>query len=175
MALYLKLFYVFFKVGLFSFGGGTAMFTLISQEVVTNNSWITLEQFTKIIAISEVTPGPIAINTATYIGYVATQNIFGAAVATVGVVLPSVIVMMILLKFIEKFKHLPHIERIFKGLKVVVIGLILGATFLLMNKNNLIDYKSYILLAATLVAMLKFKLEPIPIVVGAAIIGVIIY
>ncbi|MGL4392169.1 MAG: chromate transporter [Fusobacteriaceae bacterium] len=173
--IYLKLFLTFFKIGLFSFGGGYAMLSLISQEVVYNNKWISMGQFTDIVAISQVTPGPIAVNTATYIGYTASGTVLGSAMATLGVILPSIIVMIILLKFIEKFKNFSFVDRAFKGLRIVVIGLILGAACLLMTRENLIDYRSYIIAGVALFATLKYKVGPIPLVIVSGFIGVLLY
>ncbi len=173
--IYINLFLTFFKIGIFSFGGGYAMLSLISQEVVIKNQWLTMGQFTDIVAISQVTPGPIAVNTATYVGYTASNSVLGAVMATLGVVLPSIIIMLILLALVAKYKHLNCVEYAFKGLRIVVIGLILGAAFLLMNSENLIDYKSYFILAVTLIVVLKFRVGPIPTVITSAIIGIFLY
>ncbi|MGL4945622.1 MAG: chromate transporter, partial [Fusobacteriaceae bacterium] len=100
--IYLQIFYEFFKIGLFSFGGGYAMLTMIYSTVVEKHSWLTSGEFTDIVAISQITPGPIAVNTATYIGYKVTGTVFGSAFATLGVILPAVMVMGILIVFIFK-------------------------------------------------------------------------
>mgnify|MGYP001008890263 CR=1 FL=1 len=159
------LFVVFFKIGLFSFGGGYAILPLIQKEVVESHKWISVTQFTDIVAVSQVTPGPIAINSSTYVGYLVTGNVVGATVATVGLVLPSVIVMTLFSIFFLKFT----------GLRVVVVGLILSATILLMDKDNFIDYKSFIIFAVALVLFLKWKVNAIWLTIGAAIIGILIY
>ena len=173
--LYITLFTTFVKIGLFSFGGGYAMIPLIQQEVVDKNAWISLEQFTDIIAISQITPGPIAINVATFIGYTTTGNILGATLATLGVVLPSLIIMIVLVKFLSKTQDNIYVIRAFKGLRLIVIGLILGAAFSLMKPAILIDYKSYILLVVAMVALIKFKIGPIPIVITSFILGIYLY
>lgn len=174
--IYLNLFITFFKIGLFSFGGGYAMLSMISQEVVLRHKWLTMGEFTNIVAISQVTPGPIAVNSATYIGYKASgDTILGSIAATLGVVLPSIIIMLILIKLVEKYKHLKCVENAFKGLKIVVVGLILGAAFLLMNKETLNGYSSYIILLVSLVSILKYKIGPIPIVIISGIVGVIFF
>ena len=173
--IYLSLFTTFLKIGLFSFGGGYAMIPLIEQEVVQKNGWITLEKFADIIAISQITPGPIAINTATFIGYTATGNILGATLATIGVVLPSLTIMILLVKFLSLTKDNPYVTRAFKGLRLVVIGLILAAGLALMKPTILIDYKSYLLFVIAMIALIKFKLGPIPIVVASFIIGIFLY
>jgi chromate transporter len=173
--LYITLFTTFVKIGLFSFGGGYAMIPLIQQEVVDKNAWISLEQFTDIIAISQITPGPIAINVATFIGYTTTGNILGATLATLGVVLPSLIIMIVLVKFLSKTQDNIYVIRAFKGLRLIVIGLILGAAFSLMKPEILIDYKSYILLFLSMIALIKFKIGPIPIVITSFILGIFLY
>jgi chromate transporter len=151
------------------------MLSMIQQEVVEKNRWISLSEFTDIIAISQITPGPIAINSATYIGYSATNSVLGAAFATLGVVTPSVIVMIILIKFLTKFSKSPYVENAFKGLRLTVIGLILGAAFSLIGPEVLIDYKSYILVVVSLIGLLKYKVGPIPLVVASGVVGVLLY
>lgn len=174
--IYIDLFITFFKIGMFSFGGGYAMLSMISQEVVLKNKWLTMGEFTNIVAISQVTPGPIAVNSATYIGYKASgNNILGSIMATSGVVLPSIIIMFILIKLIEKYRYLKWVENAFKGLRIVVVGLILGAAFLLMNKETLYDYSSYMILFLSLLMTLKYKVGPIPIVVIFGIIGTVAF
>ena len=164
------LFVVFFKIGLFSFGGGYAILPLIQKEVVESHKWISVTQFTDIVAVSQVTPGPIAINSSTYVGYLVTGNVVGATVATVGLILPSVIVMTLFSMFFLKF-----ISNAFAGLRIVVVGLILSATILLMDKDNFIDYKSFIIFGAALLLFLKWKVNAIWLTIGAAIIGILIY
>lgn len=174
MNLYLKLFLTFFKIGLFSFGGGYAMLPLIKEEVVVKNLWLSLGEFTDIIAISQVTPGPIAINSATYIGYTATNSVWGSALATFGVSLPSFIIMTLISMFFVKFKENKYVEYAFKGIRPTVIGLIAAAALLLINKSIFIDYKSIILFLGVFIASLK-KVDPILLIVIVGILGVILY
>ena len=107
------LFVVFFKIGLFSFGGGYAILPLIQKEVVVIHKWITVSQFTDIVAVSQVTPGPIAINSSTYVGYLVTGNVIGATVATVGLIMPSVIIMTVFSIFFLKFQDNKYISNAF--------------------------------------------------------------
>lgn len=172
---YLQLFVTFFKIGLFSFGGGYAILPLIKKEVVDIHQWITVSQFTDIVAVSQVTPGPVSVNTATYVGYVVTQNGIGAIIATLGLAAPSIIIMLIFSKFFLKFRHNKYIENAFVGLRIVVVGLILSATLLLMDKSNFIDWKSFVIFIGAAVAMYKWKVNPILLTVLSAIIGIIIY
>lgn len=131
-----QLFYSFFKIGLFGFGGGYAMLSMIQGEVVTRHAWLTPQEFTDIIAISQMTPGPIGINSATYIGYTATGSIWGAALATFALVLPSFIVMLILYKFFMRYHDSRPVTDTFAGLRPAVIGLIASAALVLMNTEN---------------------------------------
>lgn len=168
-----KIFITFFKIGLFSFGGGYAMLPLIQQEVTSTNQWVSVKEFIDIVAISQVTPGPIAINSATYIGY-KTAGIFGSALATLGVVAPSIIIMVIICRFFFKFKNNKYVENAFLGLRPAVVGLVAAAA-LLVTKGSFIDYKSIIIFAAAFIASYKFKADPILMTVVAGIIGFLLY
>lgn len=125
--IYFKLFYTFFKIGLFTFGGGYAMLPLIQEEVI-NNGWMELESLVNFIAVSESTPGPFAINIATYVGsQVAPIGILGSACATLGVVMPSFIIILIVAKIYDSFKKSKTVQGIMTGLKPAVVGLIANA------------------------------------------------
>jgi chromate transporter len=169
----IKIFITFFKIGLFSFGGGYAMLPLIQQEVVSINNWILSNEFIDIVAISQITPGPIAINSATYIGF-KTSNIWGSLAATIGVSLPSIIIMLIFCKFFFKFKNNKMVENAFKGLRPVTIGLIASAA-ILVAKSAFIDYKSVLIFLGAFIASYKLKLDPILMTVIAGIVGYILY
>lgn len=134
--LYLQLFYSFFKIGLFGFGGGYAMLSLIQGEVVTRHNWLSAQEFTDIVAISQMTPGPIGINSATYVGFTATGSIWGSVVATFAVTLPSFILMLAISRFFLKYQKHPVVESVFKGLRPAIVGLLAAAALLLMNKEN---------------------------------------
>ena len=151
--IFLQLFYTFFKIGLFGFGGGYAMISMIQGEVVTRHEWLSSTEFTDIIAISQMTPGPIGINSATYVGYSAVVNagyshvigILGSVVATVSVVLPSFILMVLISKFFLKYQKHPIIASVFKGLRPGVVGLLAAAALVLMNGENFGTYNWQIL------------------------------
>lgn len=151
--IFLQLFYTFFKIGLFGFGGGYAMISMIQGEVVTRHEWLSSIEFTDIIAISQMTPGPIGINSATYVGYSAVVNagyshaigILGSTVATVSVVLPSFILMVLISKFFLKYQKHPIIASVFKGLRPGVVGLLAAAALVLMNGENFGTYNWQIL------------------------------
>ena len=142
--IFLTLFITFFEIGLFGFGGGYGMLSLIQTEVVYHHGWMTSAEFTNIVAISQMTPGPIGINSATYCGFTAVQNagmghtmaILGSATATLALVLPSFILMILIARLFLKYMHTPLIESIFSGLRPAVVGLLAAAALLLMNKEN---------------------------------------
>ena len=182
LVLYLNYFLAFFKIGIFGFGGGYAMLSLIQHEVVETHSWISTNDFTDIVAISQTTPGPIAFNTATYIGYTATthlgysaaQGVLGSAICTLAVSLPSVILMTLVCRFFFVFRNNQYVEAALSGLKPAVIGLIGAAALLLMNSHNFIDYKSWLLFGVVFIASLK-KVDPILLIVLAGVAGYFIY
>lgn len=113
--IYIQLFYTFFKIGLFGFGGGYAMLSMIQGEVVTRYGWVSSQEFTDIVAISQMTPGPIGINAATYVGFTSTGSIWGSIIATFAVVLPSFILMLTISRFFLKYQKHPVVESIFNG------------------------------------------------------------
>ena len=131
LLLYLQLFWTYTKIGLFGFGGGYAMLSLVQDEVVVKHGWITEQQFTDIVALSQVTPGPIGINSATYIGYTATGSILGAVVATLAVSLPSFTLVMLISMAFSRFRQNRWVEAAFVGIRPASVGLIASAALLL--------------------------------------------
>ena len=172
--IYLKLFYVFFKVGLFSFGGGYAILPLMQHEVVDVNKWISFKEFMDIVAVSQITPGPISINLATHVGY-RIGGALGSTIATTSVVLPSIIIVSLIVIFLKRFSKLPVVQRIFKSLRVTIVGLILAAGIALFVKENFIDYKSYIIFVSVLIGGLIFKIGSITLIILSGLVGVILY
>lgn len=172
--LYLQLFITFFKIGLFGFGGGYAIAALIQDEVVNVNHWLTVADFTDIMAISQATPGPIAINCATYVGYTATGSALGSALATFAVILPSIIIVGLISVYFVKFKQNKYVNYAISGLKPLVVGLLASAAILLCTKENFIDVYSYIIFAVV-AALSIMKVNPILLLCMAGIAGVIIY
>ena len=142
--IFLSLFITFFEIGIFGFGGGYGMLSLIQNEVVHNHAWMSSAEFTNIVAISQMTPGPIGINSATYCGFTAVKNagmgstmaILGSATATFALVLPSFILMVLIAKLFLKYMKTPLVESIFSGLRPAVVGLLAAAALLLMNEEN---------------------------------------
>lgn len=181
--LYLQLFYTFFKIGLFGFGGGYAMLSMIQGEVVTRYGWLTPQEFTDIIAISQMTPGPIGINSATYVGFTATGSIWGSFLATFAVVLPSFILMLTISRFFLKYQKPPLVEAVFSGLRPAVVGLLASAALVLMNTENFgsptEDTYSFIisclLFLAAFIGTRRYKVNPIAMIILCAIAGVLLY
>lgn len=186
--IFLQLFYTFFKIGLFGFGGGYAMISMIQGEVVTRHEWLSSNEFTDIIAISQMTPGPIGINSATYVGYSAVVNagyshavgILGSTIATVSVVLPSFILMVLISKFFLKYQKHPIIASVFEGLRPGVVGLLAAAALVLMNRENFGTYNwqiltSIILFAGTFIASYRYKVNPILLIVICGIIDYVTF
>lgn len=171
---YIQLFVSFFKIGLFGFGGGYAILSLIQHEIEIHG-WMTPSEFTDVIAISQMTPGPIGINSATYVGYTASGTILGSIVATFAIVLPSFIIMITLVRFFFYLRGNKYMEYAFLGLRPVVIGLIGAAAVVLMTDENFIDYISFIIFGAVFILSLRGKIHPIYLIVMAGIAGFIIY
>ena len=176
--IYLQLFISYLKIGFFGFGGGYAMLSLIQNEIVEQRGWITVSQFADIVAVSQMTPGPIAINSATYIGYTI-GGFWGSVVATVAVCLPALTVMLALTKFFLNLKDNRYVHGIISGMRPVVVGMIAAAALLLIfpeqrADSSFIDHWSWILFAATLYASYK-KVNPILLIALSAIAGIVIY
>lgn len=172
--IYIQLFISFFKIGIFGFGGGYAMISLIQHEI-EQHSWMTPQEFTDIIAISQMTPGPIGINSATYVGYTASGTVWGSIVATFAVILPSFIIMITLVRFFFKLHGNKYIEYVFLGLRPAMVGLIGAAGLLLINKENFIDTKSVVIFLVAFVLSFKFKIHPILLILLAGVAGWILY
>ena len=176
--IYLQLFISYLKIGFFGFGGGYAMLSLIQNEIVEQRGWITVSQFADIVAVSQMTPGPIAINSATYIGYTI-GGFWGSVVATVAVCLPALTVMLALTKFFLKLKDNRYVHGVITGMRPVVVGMIAAAALLLIfpeqsADSSFIDHWSWILFAATLYASYK-KVNPILLIALSAVAGIVIY
>ncbi len=176
---YLQLFYAFFKIGLFGFGGGAAMIPLIQFELVEHYAWLTSTEFTNMVAVSQMTPGPIGINCATYAGYLASGNVFGAALATFALVLPSFIIMMLVARMLQRFKNNPYVEAAMSGLRPTIVGLIAAAALLLVNEEtfgpNCADWVSWLLFVVAFAATKWLKVHPILLIVLMAVVGLVIY
>lgn len=172
--IYLQLFYSFIKIGFFGFGGGYAMLSLIQHEIVENHNWISNQQFTDIVAISQMTPGPIAINSATYIGYSVTGNVWGSILATVAVCVPPFTIMLLITRFYFAFRKNRFVGFVMDGLKPMIIGMIGAAAVLLMTPSNFPDILSVVIFLACMVAGAK-KVNPIMLIIASGIAGIILF
>jgi chromate transporter len=173
--IYLQLFWTYFKIGLFGFGGGYAMLSFIQYETVEKHGWLSNAEFTDIVAVSQMTPGPIGINSATYIGYVVTGNVCGSLIATLAVCLPSFIIVLLIAQNYGKFRSNRYVNDAFKGLRPTTIGLIAAATLLLMNKENFIDYQSIFIFIIAFILTKFAKIHPILMIVLTALSGLFLY
>ena len=187
--IFLQLFITFFEIGLFGFGGGYAMISLIQGQVVTRYHWMSMSEFTNVIAISQMTPGPIGINSATYSGYTAIHNghgaflsVLGSAISTFALILPSLILMILICKLFMKYMHTNAVQSIFAGLRPTVVGLLAAATMLLVNPENFSTptenpwtfYISVYLFLFTFVGTMYMKINPIRLIGYAGIAGLLL-
>ncbi len=188
--IYLDLFITFFKIGLFGFGGGYGMLSLIQHETVERAHWLSTAEFTDIVAISQMTPGPIGINSATYCGYTAIHNagygqmmsVLGSATATIALVLPSLILMIMISKMFLKYMNTRPVKSVFAGLRPAVVGLLAAATLLLCNAENFSTPSenmwqfciSCALLFATIFGTGVLKINPIRMIIYAAFAGLLL-
>lgn len=193
----LQLFGTFFVIGLFTIGGGYAMLSLIQGQVVVDHAWMSESAFTDIVAISQMTPGPIGINTATYVGYDVIAGlsgshllgIVGSLVTTLALVLPSFLIMLAIVRMYTKFHHNPFYEGVMAWLRPAVVGLIGAAAVILLVRTrwdglsvrmslvreNIADWKSWLLLGGAFVASYWGKVGPISVIILAGIAGFLLY
>lgn len=191
VVIYLKLFWTFFKIGLFGFGGGYGMLSLIQNEVVEKQQWISNSEFTDIVAVSQMTPGPIGINSATYVGYKAienagmsrTQAICGSLLASFSVMLPSFILMLLISAFFMRYKDHNSVQTVLKWLRPVVVGMLAAAVLLLLNEENLGGFRRdnlqlYVSVGLFVLAFLAtyvWKIGPIKVILLAGLFGGLFY
>lgn len=173
--IYLELFLIFFKIGAFTFGGGYAMLPLIQQEVLSHN-WMDLEQLVNFVAVSESTPGPLAVNLASFVG-AETGGLLGAGCATIGVVLPSFLIILLVAKFYQAFRTNTLVKGCMNGLRPTVVGMI-GASLLSVAGSafSLSAGVVPLVLAVVLLAVILFahwkKVHPILLILGSAVVGI---
>lgn len=186
-----KLFYTFCKIGIFNFGGGYAMIALIQNEVVERQSWMTAQEFTDIVAVSQMTPGPIGINVATYAGYTAVVNagydpwlgVAGAFLASFSVILLPFILMLLLAHYLLKHRDNKDLKNIFSTLRITVLGLIAATALLLATPANFGSlsqspyqfYLSLVIFAIVFLLSLKKKVSPILLILLSGVVGFVIY
>ena len=195
MMLFLELFWSFFRIGLFSFGGGYAMIPLIQSEI-TQHGWLTAAQFADILAIAEMTPGPIAVNSATYVGY-KTAGIIGSLCATAGVTMPSLLLVLLVAGIFRKYQNHPLNTMIFYGIRPCVVWLIVSAA-LFIGKTAMINVTAdqgfrqwlntfsqkpleaivpiaLVLFVISLLVQIKFKLHPLLLIFGAGAASLLLH
>ncbi len=178
----LELFISFFKVGMFSIGGGYAALPLIQNQVVHVHQWLTLEMFSDVITIAEMTPGPIALNAATFVGN-QVAGVPGAVVSTIGVITPSFIILSLLSYLYFKYKQLDVVQAVLKGIRPAVVALILGAGLSILilslfghSKEVVFEHFNYLHLLFVMIAFVmirKFKWHPILVMVSVGLLNVL--
>lgn len=167
----LQMIFTFFKIGLFSFGGGYAILAMIQQEVVIKYAWLTEAEFIQVVAISQMTPGPIAINAATFIGY-QKAGIAGSLVCTLGVILPSLIIMVLITVSYLKLRQQRWFQMIFKRLRLLSLGLIAAALIMVLG-YAVKDFFSVAIFVTCFIATWRFKLNPFTMLILSAIVGMV--
>ena len=180
---FIELFITFFLIGMFTIGGGYAMLSLIQSQVVTVHHWIDDTTFTDIVAVSQMTPGPIGINSATYVGYEVLTNtgapeimcVLGSFTATFAVVLPSFIIVLAICKVYEKFKNHYMFQGIMTGLKPATLGLVGTAALSLATPENFIDWKSFAICALAFLGIFFKKIGPLAALGLGALAGLLLY
>jgi chromate transporter len=169
----LKLFLTFLKIGAFSFGGGYAVLSLIQKEVIESNGWISPEDFIDIVAIAEMTPGPIAVNSSTFVGY-KVGALAGSAIATFGVVLIPITITLLVSVYYNKFKHLKQISWIIRGIRPAVLGLI-AAACIKIGMVSIVDFKGILIALLVFAGVYKLKINPIIAILISGVLGIIFY
>jgi len=178
--IYLQLFWAYLKIGLFGFGGGYAMLSMIQFEIVEHHHWMTVEEFADMVALSQMTPGPVSINIATFTGYTV-GGFWGSLLATFSIVLPSLLLLLIVLKFLFKNKENYIVKTTLSSMKPVIAGLIFVAALQMMNANNFSDFGlhnsniSVIICALSFAGVFFLKFNPILLIVASGIAGYFVY
>lgn len=183
--IYIELLYSFFQIGLFSIGGGYAAMPLIKQQVVDEHMWLTMQQFADIMTIAEMTPGPIAVNAATFVG-IWIAGIPGAVIATAGCILPSFGIVLMLAYIYKRFRGLDVVQGVLTGIRPAVVAMIASAGVSMIalsffGKRTLqvdlkdIDYISVCLFGIGLLMLRRWKIHPVYVMAGTGIVGVLLY
>ena len=165
------LFWTFCRIGALTFGGGYAILPLIQKEIVENKKWSTEKEILDYYAVGQCTPGVIAVNTATFIGF-KLRGVIGGIVATLGVIFPSIVIILIIASFLQNFANLAIVQSAFAGIRVAVVALII-TTVVKLLKSSVKDYLGVIIALATFIISAFFGLSPVYIVIAAGLIGFI--
>jgi len=171
--MFFQLLLTFAKIGVFAFGGGSATIPLIQNEIVNGLHWLSAKEFLELIAIAELTPGPIAVNSATFVGY-KLGGVGGAIVATTGVCLPSIILVLIAMLLLQKFAANIWTDKIVRGLRPAVVALIAAAAYSI-AAEGISDIKGIIIAVVGFSVLMTHKLNPILVLVLAGVAGIIVY
>ena len=188
--LFLKLFYTFFTIGLFSFGGGYSMFTILQSEIVYDQGWMSSAEFANAVALGQMTPGPLCVNTATYCGYTAVRHagmgewmgVLGSATATLGLILPSLILVVLVCRFFMRYMNTIAVQSVMNGLHPAVVGLMAAAALMMMNRENFSSvavnpwqfWISIFIFAAVFVGTRIMRINPIRMIGWAAFAGLML-
>lgn len=167
------IYWVFFRIGAFSFGGGYAMIPLFQKDLVEIYHWVSLEQMLDMIAISQMTPGPIAVNIATFAGY-QIAGFWGSFFATFGVISPSILIILIVVMFFLRFQNTPAVQSVMSGIRPAAVALIVVAT-ISVAQGALLNWTYWLLLLVSFIAAYRFKLHPIPLILLAGVIGLLFF
>lgn len=166
----MSLFLTFFKIGLFTFGGGYAMIPIIERDVVDKNHWLTKEEFIEMLAVVQSLPGPISVNSALFVGY-RVNKFFGAMMAVLGIVIPSFIIILLIAIAFSSFTDNPIVEKIFKGVRPAVVALI-AAPIVNMYRIAGVNWKNFWIPLAALVLIAFLGVSPVWIIIGVAVLGI---
>ena len=172
--IYLQLFLSYLKIGFFGFGGGYAMLSLIQNEIVVRHAWMTETELADIVAVSQMTPGPIAINCATYVGYTVTGTVWGSMLTTLAVSLPPLTLMVLITIFYTRLKQNKYMQGAMRWMKPMICGMIGAAALLFVNGSTFIDWKSYLIFVLCFAAT-WFKVDSILLICLSAVAGILLY
>lgn len=178
--IYFQLFWAYLKIGILGFGGGYAMLSMIQFEVVDHYGWMSIEEFSDMVALSQMTPGPVSINIATFIGYTV-GGFLGSLIATLAIVLPSLLLLVFVLRFLFKNKDNYIVKTTLSSMKPVIAGLIFVAALTMMNPTSFADAGlhgnniSVIICAVSFVATYFAKINPILLIIASGLVGYLVY
>lgn len=169
----MQMFWSFFKIGAFTFGGGYAMVPMIQKEVVESRKWVAGEEFIDMLGLAQTAPGPVAVNTSVFVGY-KKAGCAGAVTAVVGATLPSFLVILAIATFFSEIRRFPAVEAAFAGVRPAVVALVAGAAYKI-GKTAIRDLRGVAIGALALVAVAVFDVHPIPVIVGSATVGYLVF
>lgn len=178
--IYLQLFWAYFKIGIFGFGGGYAMLSMIQFEIVDHYQWMTVQEFADMVALSQMTPGPVSINIATFTGY-SVGGFWGSLLASFSIVLPSALIFVFVLRFLFKNKDNYIVKTSLSMMKPIIAGLIFVAALQMMNADNFSDFGlngsniSVIICVLSFIGVFFLKINPIPLIIASGLVGYFVY